>query len=78
MGKLHFDLVLLDPPYGKGFVPKVISELIRLEMLNQAAIVVVEERSDVILEENYQWLKRIKMVNYGLTTLHIYRWEEDS
>lgn len=71
--KITFDLVLLDPPYGKGFVPKVLHIMIENNMLNEEAIVVAEEVNDVILARQYGDLVKYKEVNYGLTTLHIYR-----
>ena len=74
--KLYFDLVLLDPPYNKGFVPKVLDILIKEDMLTSKAIVVAEEHSDVKMEKQYGALIKYKEVNYGLTTLHIYRMEE--
>jgi len=73
---IHFDLVLLDPPYQKGYVPKVLDILLKEKMLNNNAVVVAEEHSEVILEDNYGGLKKIKIVNYGITTLHIYQLEE--
>lgn len=73
---ITFDLVLLDPPYGKGFVPKVLDILLKDEMLSKNCIVVAEEVSTVNLEEKYDALTKIKEVNYGLTTLHIYRMED--
>ena len=74
--KIKFDLVLLDPPYGKGFVPKVLKILLENHMLNNQAIVVCEEVNDVQLDDAYENLIKYKEVNYGLTTLHIYHMEE--
>lgn len=71
-----FDLVLLDPPYAKGFIPKIMALLLDKKLLNDQAIVVVEERHDVVLADQYDSLTRIKMTNYGLTTLHIYQMGE--
>lgn len=76
--KIIFDLVLLDPPYGKGFVPKVIHMLIENNLLNKEAVLVAEEVNDVILDESYGSLVKYKEVNYGLTTLHIYHMEEEA
>lgn len=75
---IRFDLVFLDPPYGKGFVPKVLDILLQENLLNEKAIVVAEEQNDVKLAENFANLKKRKEVNYGLTTLHIYKMEDAS
>jgi len=76
--KITFDLVLLDPPYGKGFVPKVLHIMIENHLLNDGAIVVAEEINEVNLDDAYGRLEKYKEVNYGLTTLHIYRMEEEA
>lgn len=76
--KITFDLVLLDPPYGKGFVPKVIHLLLEYQLLAKDALLVAEEVNEVVLETNYGNLIKYKEVNYGLTTLHIYRMEESN
>ena len=73
---IQFSLVLLDPPYDQGFSEKIIIKLIENKMLTNEAIVVVEEKNNVHLEECYGVLKLKKQVNYGLTTLHIYKMEE--
>lgn len=73
---LTFDLVLLDPPYGKGFIPKVLDILTVNEMLNSGAVVVAEEKSEVVLAQTWNDLVKVKEVNYGVTTLHLYHREE--
>lgn len=76
LDKIKFSLVLLDPPYDKGFVPKVIKELLAGNLLMSDALLVAEEKSNVVLAEEYGPLHKKKSVNYGLTTLHIYQMEE--
>lgn len=78
LDRLQFSLVLLDPPYDKGFIPKVIKELLEKELLRKEALIVAEEKSTVLLADAYGPLHKIKSVNYGLTTLHIYRMEEEA
>lgn len=70
---IQFDLVLLDPPYGKNFIPKIMPLL--LPLLKPRAMVVIEESSEVSLAENYEKLKKSKTVSYGITSLHIYQME---
>ena len=45
--KLKFDLILLDPPYGKGLVDDILEFLIVNEMLNDECMIVVEELKDI-------------------------------
>lgn len=75
--KLSFDLVLLDPPYKKGFGPKVLNQLVALQLLNPHAFVVLEEDSEVPIEDAYGALRRYKKVSYGLTTLHLFKYIEE-
>ncbi len=71
------DLVLLDPPYGKGHSQRVLEILSQSPLLNPHARIVVEEKQTVHLADGYGNIRKIKAVNYGLTTLHIYEMEED-
>ena len=48
--KLKFDLILLDPPYGKGLVDDILEFLIVNEMLNENCIIVVEELKEVVFK----------------------------
>jgi 16S rRNA (guanine966-N2)-methyltransferase len=43
----RFDLVFLDPPYGKGFVPPALRALRDGGWLSQDALVIIEESSGV-------------------------------
>lgn len=74
---LSFDLVLLDPPYNKGFGPKVLNQLQANQLLNDGCIVVLEEASEVVIEDHYQDLERYKQVAYGATTLHLFTYTKE-
>ena len=73
---LKFDLVLLDPPYGKGIIPGILNKMQENDMLHDQCIVVCEDLKEIEFNETYGKLERIKMVTYGITSLHIYRFEE--
>lgn len=67
---IRFDLVFLDPPYGKGYVDQILELLDQNGMLNPGALVVVEELKETkfALPES---LKAIKRNEYGITALNI-------
>ena len=68
--KIKFDLVFLDPPYGKGLVDGILEYLVVNEMLNDQAVIVVEELKEVTfdLPESLDLKKRHE---YGITALTI-------
>lgn len=70
-----FDLVLLDPPYGKNIIPPILMSLQEKKQLNPGCLVVCEDLKEVSFEDEYENLKKIKMVTYGITSLHIYKYE---
>lgn len=65
-----FDLVFLDPPYGKGLGEKALVSLRDGEWLSKDAILVLEERADVALDlpEGFVLEDTRK---YGDTAIHI-------
>lgn len=70
--KIKFDLVLLDPPYGKELVNDILDFLITNEMLNDQCIVVVEELKEVEFK-SFDGLELFKKNDYGITALNVFR-----
>lgn len=74
--KITFDLVLLDPPYGKYLIDDIIEYLLTNTMLQDQSILVVEELKEVEIKE-FSQLECIKEVIYGITTLHVYKYNKE-
>lgn len=74
--QVQFDLVLLDPPYGKNMVDPILEYVIEHQMLKDQCLVVVEELKEVKVKQ-YPQLQCIKEVVYGITTLHIYQYHKE-
>lgn len=72
---IKFDLVLLDPPYGKKMIDDILSYLIKEQLLNDNCIISIEELKDEQFVE-HQSLELIKRYNYGITALSIYKYHE--
>lgn len=70
---IQFDLVLLDPPYGKKIIQPLLLELQTRHLLNKHSVVVCEDLKEEVFDEVYGELERIKEVHYGVTSLHIYQ-----
>lgn len=69
---LKFDIIFIDPPYGKIKIKTVIDNIIKYDLLNEGGIIVCEYE-DENLEEEYGYLKLIKYRKYGKTHISIYK-----
>lgn len=72
--EIKFDLVLLDPPYGKGLVDDILEFLIVNEMLNDNCIIMVEELKEVRFK-SFEKLEAVKKNDYGITALNIFKYK---
>lgn len=70
---LKFDLVLLDPPYGKGLVDDILEHLITQKMLSDGCIIMVEELKEVEFKA-FTGLTLIKKKDYGITALNVFEY----
>ena len=71
--KIKFDLVILDPPYGKNMVNGILEFLIDKKMLQDNCIVVVEELKEVVFPA-FDNLQLVKKYQYGITALNIFKY----
>jgi RNA methyltransferase, RsmD family len=58
--KIDFDVIFIDPPYGRGLEKDVLLILDKKEFKNEEAIIVVE----ATLEEDFSYLENTKFVIY--------------
>lgn len=67
-----FDLVFLDPPYGRELVPATLERLTAPGLLGPEALVCAEaERQDPIPDQ-VGLLQRIASRNYGISAIHTF------
>ena len=69
---IKFDIIFVDPPYGKIKIKTVIDKIIKHDLLNENGIIVCEYE-DESLEESYEYLNLIKYRKYGKTYISIYK-----
>ena len=71
VAKGQFDIVLLDPPYGKGLIEKA---LVGLDAhLSDRAIVVCEHEKELELGDAYGKLVKHKRYKYGKIAVTIFK-----
>lgn len=56
--KSQFDLIFVDPPYGKGLIEKMLKNLLDQNAISQNAIIIAEFQKD----EKIQWPEGLKMI----------------
>lgn len=71
--EIRLDLVFLDPPYAKQMIEKQLEKMLSLNLLNDFAKVVCETDKQVELPERILNLEQIKIQDYGMTKVTIYK-----
>ena len=72
-----FDIIFLDPPYNKGFIEPILSEIVKNELLNDEGIVVLES-DDTDFSAEFDSLEILKQRKYGRTFITIYQKEKEN
>ena len=71
--KWGFDLVFIDPPYGKGLIPPLLEELSNRAFLLPESIVLTESSKKDELPSRLDKLRLIDSRMYGKTKIDIYK-----
>ncbi|MCH5317402.1 MAG: 16S rRNA (guanine(966)-N(2))-methyltransferase RsmD [Eubacterium sp.] len=66
-----FDIVFLDPPYGKGFIQKCMPYM--AGATNDNAIIICETSKDEVLPEKFSGFSVDRERNHGKTKITLYR-----
>jgi 16S rRNA (guanine(966)-N(2))-methyltransferase RsmD len=69
-----FDLIFLDPPYGKGLAYRALENLSQSRILSVNALIVAEHSPDEDLS-SISSLERIDRRKYGGTEVSFFRWK---
>lgn len=69
-----FDIIFLDPPYGKGLSLRTLEDIDRSNYLDQDGIIVVEDRSGFDFPKQYQKIKLTDKRKYGDTGFWFYQY----
>ena len=71
---IKFDIIFVDPPYGKIKIKEVINNIIKYDILSIDGIIICEYECED-LEDNYEYLTLNKEKKYGNTYVRIYKKE---
>lgn len=70
-----FDLIVMDPPYEKGYVEKTLSDIDSLSLLKDGGILTVEHSIREEAPAKIGFLVMVKSYSYGDTKISIFRKE---
>jgi 16S rRNA (guanine966-N2)-methyltransferase len=70
-----FDLVFLDPPYSKDFIPLLVEELLAKDLISAGSHVIAESPKTEILPVSFGNLELTDTKVYGGTRISIYEYE---
>lgn len=73
-----FNLVFLDPPYGKGLVENLLEEIDRQKTLEAGALLAAESSKRDLLAEQFGSIRMLKQKTYGDTKITIFQQEVDA
>ena len=76
MGQADFDLVFIDPPYGKKLALQVLKKLCPSSFLAQKAIIIVEDQAQEEYPELIEAWTLFDKRQYGEAGFWLYRREE--
>ena len=68
-----FDIILMDPPYGRDLLPEAFELIRRQDLLAEGGVIVCEHRKEEELPEEIEGYIREKERRYGIVKLSIYR-----
>ena len=71
--KREFDLLFIDPPYGRGLAKKALKTLGCHVIFNATSTVVIQSERDERMPDQQDQLKLVKHKTYGATQLNIYQ-----
>lgn len=74
--KLYFDLVFLDPPYGKDIARQSLTLIESSNLLAKYPLIIIEERYNQILPDSINSLELIDQRSYGETGIWFYQKSE--
>lgn len=73
IGEIAYDLVFMDPPYGKGLAKKCLINMDSCDILSRNALIVVETRYSDPMPEHLDTMELLRQRKYGDTAITLFR-----
>lgn len=73
--KEKFDIIFLDPPYGKGLDIKAVDLIDKYCLLEPDGLIIIESEKIYQLPDRINFFKKVDLREYGRTTLNFYKAE---
>lgn len=74
---MKFDIIFLDPPYGRQMVIKAIEEISRLDILDYDGIIISEQDETDILPDKIGNIEAYRTEKYGRTKITFWSMERE-
>jgi len=76
--KNQIDYIFLDPPYffadkQNNFYIDLLTKIVNFNILSYDGLIIVQHRSKIVIEDDFDQLKKIKNKKYGSNNLTIFR-----
>jgi len=71
-----FDLIFLDPPYGRDLLPRLLRTIAAGSFLAPNGVLCAEGGRNDSLSDTFEPLVRVDERAYGITRVHLYRYPE--
>lgn len=71
--KSKFDIIFIDPPYSKDFIPFTLDTIVSNSMLSEGGIIIAERNINDVIPDNISHLSLFREQKYGDTILGFYR-----
>lgn len=68
-----FDVIFIDPPYGKNLLPKIIHLIGQHHLLAPAGIICAEEQKAAIIPQQISSYEQTDIRHYGATSIYLYK-----
>mgnify|MGYP001060978400 CR=1 FL=1 len=72
-----FDIIFLDPPYGKGLVEETLKCIVSVDIMKPDTLIVAEHDVNDTVPDSVGNLKNFRQQKYGDTLISFYRQEEN-
>ena len=73
----RFDIIFMDPPYNKNFIPETLKLIVDNDIINKNGIIVAEYDIDDNAPEQVDALKAMRICRYGDTVVSFYSIAEE-